>query len=138
MHIAAFYRPHESDSASLDQLQISMERVSQVKGHVWLLGDFNLPKFSWEDNIPTLKQDYKYLSLYSDFADMLADHNLTQMVTEPTRYENVLDLFLTNNSTLVNKVEIIPGFSDHDIVYTEVSIKPQILPQKPRVMSVYN
>ena len=59
------------------------------------------------------------------------------MVTEPTRYENVLDLFLTNNSTLVNKVEIIPGFSDHDIVYTEVSIKPQILPQKPRVMSVY-
>ena len=136
-NIAAFYRPHESDSASLDQLQISMERVSQVKGHVWLLGDFNLPKFSWEDNIPTLKQDCKYLSLYSDFADMLADHNLTQMVTEPTRYENVLDLFLTNDSTLVNKVEIIPGFSDHDIVYTEVSIKPQILPQKPRVMSVY-
>ena len=57
LHIAAFYRPHESDSASLDQLQISMERVSQVKGHVWLLGEFNLPKCSWEDNIPTLKQD---------------------------------------------------------------------------------
>ena len=45
LHIAAYYRPHESDSASLDQLQISMERVSQVKGHVWLLGDFNLLNF---------------------------------------------------------------------------------------------
>ena len=64
-------------------------------------------------------------------------HNQTQMVTEPIRYENVLDLFLTNNSTLDNKVEIIPGLSDHDIVYTEKSIKPQILPQKPRVLSVY-
>ena len=114
-----------------------MERVSQVKGHVLLLGDFNLPKFSSEDKIPTLKQDCKYLSLYSDFADMLADHNLIQIVTEPLRYEHVLDLFLTNNSTVVNKVELIPGFSDHDIVYTKVSIKPQILPQKPRVVSVY-
>ena len=79
---------------------------------------FQSTKFSWEDNIPTLKQDCKYLSLYSDFADMLADHNLIQTVTKPTRYENVLDLFLTINSTLVNKVEIILGFSDHDIVYT--------------------
>ena len=54
------------------------------------------------------------------------------MVTEPTRYENVLDLFLTNNSTLVNKVEIIPGFTDHNIVYTEVSIKPQIIASKAK------
>ena len=68
---------------------------------------------------------------------MLADLNLTQMVTESTSYENILDLFLTNNPTLVNKVEIMPGLSDHNIIYTEVSIKPQILPQKPRVMPVY-
>ena len=50
LHIAAFYRSHESDSASLAQLQTSMERVSQVKGHVWLPGDSILPKFSWDDN----------------------------------------------------------------------------------------
>ena len=31
LHIAAFYRPHKSDGASLDQLQISRERVGQVK-----------------------------------------------------------------------------------------------------------
>ena len=67
-----------------------MERVSHIKGHVWLLGDFNLSKFSWDNNIPTFKQDCKYLSLYSDFANMLADQNLSQMITELTRYENVL------------------------------------------------
>ena len=67
----------------------------------------------------------------------MADFNLTQMVTEPTRYEDTLDLFLTNNPTLVSKVEIMPGLSDHDIVYSEVNIKPQIVTQKPRVMPVY-
>jgi len=26
----------------------------------------------------------------------------------------------TNNSTLVNKVEVIPGISDHEVVYVQV------------------
>ena len=134
LHTAAYYRPHESDNASQEQLRISLEKVSEVKGHIWLLGDFNLPKFSWAENLPSLKQDCNYPSLYGDFADIMADFNLTQMVTEPTRYENTLDLFLTNNPTLVSKVEIMPGLSNHDIVYSEVNIKPQIVTQKPRVM----
>ncbi|MCG8048052.1 MAG: hypothetical protein JAY75_12610 [Candidatus Thiodiazotropha taylori] len=137
LHIAAYYRPHESDSASQEQLRYSLEKVNEASGHIWLLGDFNLPKFSWEGNLPSLKQDCSYPSLYDDFADILADFNLTQMVTEPTRYENILDLFLTNNPTLVSKVEIMSGLSDHDIVYSEVNIKPQIVVQRPRVMPVY-
>ena len=87
--------------------------------------------------MPSLKQNCKYPSLYGDFADILADFNLAQMVTEPTRYENALNLFLTNNPTLVCKVELLPGLSDHDIVYSEVNVKPQIVAQRPRVMPVY-
>ena len=37
---------------------------------------------------------------------------------------NVLDLFFTTKSTLVNKVEIIPGISDHEDVFIESSLKP--------------
>ena len=68
---------------------------------------------------------------------MLVDQNLTQMVTEHTMYEGVLALFLTNNSTLVNKVEIIPGLLDSEILYIEAQIKPQITPQRPMFMLVY-
>ena len=68
---------------------------------------------------------------------MLVDPKLTQMVTESTSYENVLDLLLTKKSTRVNKVETMHGLSDHGIVYTEVGIRPQILSQTPMVMSVY-
>ena len=50
------------------------------------------------------------------------DNYIEQMVIdiEPTRItedtENVLELFFSNNSSLVNRVEIIPGISDHETV----------------------
>ena len=59
------------------------------------------------------------------------------MVTEPTRLENTLDLFITNNPTLVSKVDILPGLSDHDIVYSEVSVRPRVVKQKPRIVHIY-
>ena len=59
------------------------------------------------------------------------------MVTEPTRCENVLDLFLTSNDTLVQKIEILPGITDHEIVVADVNLKPQIGRQKPRNVPLY-
>ena len=50
------------------------------------------------------------------------------MVSSPTRIteysSNLLDLFLTNNRTLVNKCEVIPGIGDHEAVYVESSMSP--------------
>ena len=51
---------------------------------------------------------------------------LQQVVTHPTRIENILDLFLIDNPTLVKSVEVLPGIADHDAVLSEVFIKPQI------------
>ena len=49
------------------------------------------------------------------------------MVKSPTHYtdttEAILDLFLTNNATLVNKVEVIPGISVQEAVYIESSLR---------------
>ena len=45
------------------------------------------------------------------------------MESEPTRLDNVLDLILTSNPTLVFKVECLPGLSDPDIVLAEVAVK---------------
>ena len=47
---------------------------------------------------------------------------------EPTRItetqSNTLDLFFTNNNTLVNQVRVIPGISDHEAVVIESSLRP--------------
>ena len=53
---------------------------------------------------------------------------LDQLILEPTRITetqaNILDLFFTNNETLVNQVRIIPGISDHESVFIESSLRP--------------
>ena len=46
-----------------------------------------------------------------------------QIVTESTRHDDVFDLILTLNPTIVSKVECLPGLSDHDIVLADVAIK---------------
>jgi hypothetical protein len=49
-------------------------------------------------------------------------------VLEPTRItetqSNTLDLFLTNNTILVNQVRVIPGISDHEAVVIESNLRP--------------
>ena len=69
--------------------------------------------------------------------EVLDDRLLEQMVTSPTRGQNILDLFLTTNPTLVDNVFITPGLSDHDIVLTQVNIKPEVLKQVPRNIHLY-
>ena len=68
---------------------------------------------------------------------MLDDFSLVKMVTEPTRHENVLDLFLTTNPTLFQKTEILPGIADHDIIVADVNITPQVGRQKLRNVPLY-
>jgi len=39
---------------------------------------------------------------------------------------------------LVNKVEVIPGISDHEIVYIESSLRPDKIKKPPRKVYLYN
>ena len=48
------------------------------------------------------------------------------MQKQPTRNENNLDLFLTNNQSLVKSTSIIPGISDHEIVVIDSIIRPKV------------
>ena len=48
------------------------------------------------------------------------------MVSEPTRGENTLDLFLTSNPTLVNEFQIKPGLADHEVMVATVNLKPKV------------
>ena len=52
--------------------------------------------------------------------------NLFNMITKPTREQNILDLIMTNDSTSIRKVdqEINVSFSDHNLIkcLSDVSI----------------
>ena len=83
-----------------------------------------LIQFSWDaDHVPSIKFGCGFPCLYNDFASLLDDFGLVQMVTEPTRYEKILDLFRTSNHTLVQKIEIVPGIADQGRVRTGEKVK---------------
>ena len=79
-----------------------------------------------------MKPDCASSKIYDLCLDLLDDFGFTQMVTVPTRHDNILDLFLTSNPTLVDQVDCRPGLGDHDTVTASCAIKPFIQKQKPR------
>ena len=46
--IGVYYKTHELDQLSFEELNKSLNLVNQTNSTVWLLGDFNLPKVDWE------------------------------------------------------------------------------------------
>ena len=98
-----------------------MRRATLSKNSIIVCGgDFNFPDWDW--NTATIKQNATYPRLHQFFIDTIADTCLEQMVNSPTRKNNILDLFLTNNPGLVPRIEVLPGISDHDAVFMELML----------------
>ena len=133
--IGAYYKQHESEQTSFEELIKSLTLVNQTKSTDWLLWDFNLPKVDWENLKPL--PDCGHPTFYREGLEALNDCLLQQTVTSPTRGQNILDLFFTTNPTLVENVSIIPGISDHDIVLAKVNAKPEISKQVPCTILLY-
>ena len=73
----------------------------------------------------SLKSNCKFKVMYGEFMERIQNFNLQQMVTTPTRQENILDIFLTNTPSLVQNTKTLPSLStsDHDVVFHELHIK---------------
>ena len=109
--IGSYYRPHASDAESLAQLDESLTRLPK-NFYIWLAGDMNLPGIEWPST--SIKPNCTSPAQHNLFIDTLADHGISQIVDQPMRGENTLDLLAVNNLTLVNRTLILPGISDHD------------------------
>ena len=108
----------------LEQLENSLTRfMNNTNGHVILGGDFNLPSINW-DTCETMEHA-KHPKLHEKLLSILDDTGMCQSNLKPTRYENILDLLITNSPNLVNRIETISGLSNHDAIFGEVDISPQ-------------
>ncbi|KAF4802939.1 hypothetical protein TURU_019104 [Turdus rufiventris] len=74
-------------------------------------GDFNLIDICWELNPAEKRQSRKFL-------EYVEDNFLSQLVSEPTEGETMLDLLFTNGDRLVGDVVVggLLGYSDHEII----------------------
>ena len=118
LHIGSFYRPPNSDMTALDNLNLSLERLThRTNGNIWLGGDFNAPNIDWSSmEVSPMaggrRQEQQRL------IDISLDHNIEQTIDKPTRGGNILDLLFTNNKSTLQHFVIMPplGKSDHDII----------------------
>ena len=139
LYVGSFYRkPDEDDSDYLLNLETYLQQIP-TGSHIWLGGDFNLPGIDWESEC--VKPYASHPSESQQLLTIAKDCFLDQMVTEPTRTtedtQNVLDLFFTNNQSLVNRVETIPGMGDHDAVMVESSLRPHKIVKPARKVYIY-
>jgi hypothetical protein len=137
LYLCTYYNPKTSNEVGYQELSKSLHRACSVSNALIVAGgDFNLPGWDWKTK--RLKENTTNQNNHYLFADTLDDNGLVQLVEQPTRETNTLDLIITNNPTRFTRVEVIPGVSDHDIVFCELDIKPVKNKQKARQIPLYN
>lgn len=125
--IGIIYRPPSQTAATDNQLYDQIAEIC-CENETVIFGDFNLPIRRWGDPL----NSHTGLSLYAN----LLESSLHQLVEQPTRGENILDLVLTTNESIVSNVLVGPEFSssDHRVITFSVPInKSKVKESKERV-----
>ena len=120
--ICSAYRPPSSD---IDYSTNLCNTVHDIVKHnpnstIWLAGDLNLPDINWDRD--TIVNHQYSIAINESYISCFNDAGLEQMVDFPTRGNNILDLFLSNRPSLVNRTECLPGLSGHDMVLIDSDI----------------
>ena len=133
MIIAGIYRPPLSPFDKFDECLVILHRFIDEVGstpELHIAGDFNLPFVNWR----TSSVDPGCSILLSDRQTALSliafmeEHFLLQLIDEPTRNSNILDLVFSNNSDSVHSTTVAKTeMSDQDFVNC-VLLHPDLLP----------
>ena len=115
--MGVLYRPPNSNLKVLEDLQNSLSNI-QTNDTI-LLGDFNLSEIDWANNRLLKTSEHHELLI-----DIVQDNFLHQLVNEPTRDKNLLDLVLTTNYDMVNNLTVGEPFSDHNAITFTIDSAP--------------
>ena len=124
------YRPPKTESKDfeiiLTKIQDIFRSLKQPDPTIILSGDFNFPFVEWER-----LEDNSCRWIYKPYANALTDEKkqfenlmdlcstkcMLQTIEEPTRGKNTLELFFTNEASLITSIGVYKSaLSDHDLV----------------------
>lgn len=111
------YRPPDSPYSFVTDLRASMTTATQLcpVDKIYLLGDFNFPDIDWVNLTPSCHASEELINITLDF-------NLFQVVNEPTRGSNILDLVFTSEPETIQSVSNFDGFSDHNMLLVNLNV----------------
>ena len=136
-----FYRRGESTTENNEMLLQDLKTMCNKKySHVLCMGDFNLPGIDWK-SWTTMSTDTN--SFENKFIEAVRDSFLFQHIVEPTRCRgrdtpHTLDLILTNEENMIDKICIDAplGKSDHAII--KFSFIAEKLQNVPQIQTLYH
>ena len=117
--IGNVYRPPNAEHSSYQNmmkfLQDYLSDYDDIEEYdLMILGDFNLPNISWPGTFLTSGSPKMMQHAAESLTDFMDRNFLNQHVTDATRGSNILDLFITNNDSLVLDINITDtALSDH-------------------------
>lgn len=109
--ITVGYIPNGKDVEVVTKMCDYINSVNRGNRTNLVVGDFNQPLIDWANSGATGQTGIHIFNCFSDLG-------LEQLVTEPTRGDNILDLVLVDNERTVTDVRVLEGIgnSDHSMV----------------------
>lgn len=131
--IGCCYRPPDTNLYFLVELRSNIAKALELcpADIVYLFGDFNFPLIDWKNLSSACRTSMEFISLALDF-------NLFQMITQPTRGTNILDLVFTNAPETVSEIVCLDGFSDHKLLQLTLNIPLQFTGVSNKTIRDYN
>ena len=132
--IGSFYCPPHSHIGVLDDLHASVSHIKSTYSNAqpFIGGDFNCPGINWSDG--GLTNSHIPGPFRERLIEIADDYYLDQLVRDPTRGLNILDLCFTTHPDKVNHCQVIPGISDHHAVLISFSHQIQFSKQKKNLL----
>ena len=101
-----------SELVTMSSLVRCLEDNCNRLGPTLIVGDFNCPQIDWSKMLAPAENGNKKL------LDFVVQNGFNQIVTQPTRSSNILDVIMINDPFLFINAEVIEPFgtSDHNVV----------------------
>jgi exonuclease III len=135
--IGSYYRPPNSNLDALNNLNSSIANVREHSKDkpIILAGDYNLPHIDCENN--TEKTGSNQVNHHQELIEIIEDSGMEQLQLKPSRENYILDLFLTNQPSLVKSCNTIPGISDHNMIIVDTDLKTRYNKPKRREINIF-
>lgn len=118
--IGVFYRPPKYTPNEITILNAFIQERGFGSSNLICMGDFNVPNISWA----SLSVTGDNTNLSRELLEFSLSLGLKQIVSDPTRESNILDLIFLNAPLITSgfECEITDGISDHKAVIATINL----------------
>ena len=104
-----------TQQAEFEECLQNLRKYSQQNDTIIIGGDFNFRDINWDtESVPPQAHERAASQM---LIQSLNNHFFSQLQRQPTREDNVLDLYITNKPSLVKSMYNVPNIPDHEEQY---------------------